>query len=210
MSTESKTQDKQGGGDQTTTTTTTTGSNAYKAKGRVFKRRKPKKAAVSDKAKNGMTAAKLRVESDRAALDMPNYCSITDYDPDNWQELTVTVKPDRGFWQGATYHFKFKFPPKYPFDAPKVRLREKIYHPNIDLEGKVCVSVLRPWKPTYSVQSIVFGLIFLFTTPNPGDPLNKEAAAVMRQNVKTFEKQVQRSLDGHSINGVSFVRNRNY
>jgi len=201
----------------TTTTTTeekkedTTSSNAYQAKKkRVFKRRGKKKTKVDDQSNTKMTAAQLRVESDIASLEMPNYCSITPYDPKTWQELTVTIKPDRGFWQGATYNFKFTFPPKYPFNPPKVRLQEKIYHPNIDYEGAVCVSSLRPWKPVYGLQYIIFGLIFLFTTPNPDDPLNKPAAKVLRDSRKTFEKHVQRSLNGQSINGVNFVRNRNY
>lgn len=51
---------------------------------------------------------------------------------------------------------------------------KKIYHPNIDLEGNVCLNILREdWKPVLSLQSIVVGLQFLFLEPNPDDPLNK-------------------------------------
>lgn len=50
----------------------------------------------------------------------------------------------------------------------------QIYHPNIDLEGNVCLNILREdWKPVLNLQSIVVGLQFLFLEPNPEDPLNK-------------------------------------
>jgi ubiquitin-conjugating enzyme E2 M len=54
------------------------------------------------------------------------------------------------------------------------KLAHKIYHPNIDLEGNVCLNILREdWKPVLNLQSIVVGLQFLFLEPNPDDPLNK-------------------------------------
>lgn len=38
-----------------------------------------------------------------------------------------------------------------------------MYHPNIDLEGNVCLNILREdWKPVLTVNSIVYGLQYLF------------------------------------------------
>lgn len=33
----------------------------------------------------------------------------------------VQVKPDSGFWKGASYHFTFTIPALYPHDPPKVK-----------------------------------------------------------------------------------------
>ncbi len=53
----------------------------------------------------------------------------------------------------------------------------QVYHPNIDLEGNVCLNILREdWKPVLTINAIVYGLQYLFLEPNPDDPLNKEAA----------------------------------
>ena len=59
--------------------------------------------------------------------------------------------------------FDFTVLPGYPYDAPKVKCRTKVYHPNIDLDGNVCLNILREdWKPVLSISSVVYGLQFLF------------------------------------------------
>lgn len=38
-----------------------------------------------------------------------------------------------------------------------------VYHPNIDLEGNVCLNILREdWKPVLAINAIVYGLQYLF------------------------------------------------
>ena len=50
----------------------------------------------------------------------------------------------------------------------------QIYHPNIDLEGNVCLNILREdWKPVLNLNSVMVGLQYLFLEPNADDPLNK-------------------------------------
>lgn len=40
----------------------------------------------------------------------------------------------------------------------------QVYHPNIDLEGNVCLNILREdWKPVLNINTIVYGLYHLFT-----------------------------------------------
>jgi ubiquitin-conjugating enzyme E2 M len=80
-----------------------------------------------------------------------------------------------------------------------------VYHPNIDLEGNVCLNILREdWKPVLSVSSIIYGLQYLFLDPNPDDPLNKEAAEALRANPGAFATAVRRSLAGGHIGGTYF------
>jgi len=67
----------------------------------------------------------------------------------------------------------------------------QVYHPNIDLEGNVCLNILREdWKPVLSINSLIMGLQFLMADPNPDDPLNKDAAEMMRANRTQFENMV--------------------
>ena len=80
-----------------------------------------------------------------------------------------------------------------------------MYHPNIDLEGNVCLNILREdWKPVLSVSSIIYGLQYLFLDPNHDDPLNKEAAAVLKENPRQFEMNVRRSMAGGYVGSDYF------
>lgn len=80
-----------------------------------------------------------------------------------------------------------------------------MYHPNIDLEGNVCLNILREdWNPVLTISSVVFGLQFLFLDPNPDDPLNKDAAKVLTSDPKQFQANVRRSLSGCYIGNTYF------
>ena len=90
---------------------------------------------------------------------------------------------------------------------PKIRFLTKIYHPNIDLEGKVCLNILREdWKPVLNLNAVIVGLQFLFLEPNASDPLNKEAAEDLRQSRENFRRNVRATMTGATIRGISYDR----
>jgi ubiquitin-conjugating enzyme E2 M len=60
--------------------------------------------------------------------------------------------------------------------------------------------------PVLSVSSVLFGLMTLFIDPNPGDPLNKEAANHMMDKPDDFERVVRSTLRGGSYKGRSYPR----
>eukprot|EP00913_Durusdinium_trenchii_P000652 g605.t1 len=63
-----------------------------------------------------------------------------------------------------------------------------------ELNLKVCLNILREdWKPVLSISLVVYGLLYLFLEPNPGDPLNHEAAEVLRNNRGEFGRIVART-----------------
>jgi ubiquitin-conjugating enzyme E2 M len=75
--------------------------------------------------------------------------------------------------------------------------RAQVYHPNIDMEGHVCLNILREdWKPVLTISSVMYGLTFLMLSPNADDPLNKEAASLYESNPRQFEQIVKRTLRG--------------
>jgi len=154
-----------------------------------------------------LSAAALRIQSDFTDLEIPSNVKIV-RKADDLFNFSFIIYPNTGYWNGAQFEFTFIMPNNYPYGAPKVRCVDKIYHPNIDLDGNVCVNVLRPWKPTYTIQIILFGLLFLFTHPNPNDPLNKDAAEVLRNDKTKFAKNVTSALRGSTVDGVDFQKNR--
>ena len=127
-----------------------------------------------------------------------NSKSIMDFD--------VEYTPDSSsYWYGGKYTFSFHFPDNYPFNPPKVMCKTKIYHPNIDYDGNVCLNMLKDdWKPVFTGTSCVAGVYYLFVHPNPNDPLNHEVAKLMRENPEQFKQNVKKSIKGGYLFGQQF------
>ncbi len=65
------------------------------------------------------------------------------------------------------------------------------------MQGNVCLNILRAdWKPVLGINAVILGLIFLFIEPNATDPLNHEAAELMRNKLNDFKTKVNRTLRG--------------
>ncbi|KAI8853331.1 ubiquitin-conjugating enzyme/RWD-like protein [Chytridium lagenaria] len=168
---------------------------------------KKSKAAEGGAAKKPKTtAAQIRIQKDLADVsELPKTMQLTFPDPNDVFNFDLTICPDEGFYQGGFFKFTFKINNNYPHEPPKVLCTQKIYHPNIDLEGNVCLNILREdWKPVLNLNSVLVGLQYLFLEPNADDPLNKVAAEILRTNRKTFEMNVTRSMRGGTIDGFTF------
>ncbi|KFY06997.1 hypothetical protein V492_07543 [Pseudogymnoascus sp. VKM F-4246] len=157
--------------------------------------------------KKKVTAAQLRVQKDLEELE-PSRTWRTEFpDPDDILNFTLTIDPDEGMYKGGRFHFSFAINQNFPHDPPKVKCTQKIYHPNIDLEGNVCLNILREdWKPVLNLNAVIVGLQFLFLEPNASDPLNKDAAEDLRSNREGFKRNVKTSMGGGPVRGVPFEK----
>ncbi|MCJ1312157.1 NEDD8-conjugating protein ubc12 [Agyrium rufum] len=128
-------------------------------------------------------------------------------DPDDILNFNLTIKPDEGMYKNGTFVFSFVVNQNFPHDPPKVKCTQKIYHPNIDLEGNVCLNILREdWKPVLNLNAVIVGLQFLFLEPNASDPLNKEAAENLRTDRDSFKRNVRTAMGGGSVRGERYEK----
>jgi ubiquitin-protein ligase len=99
------------------------------------------------------------VLADLSELALPSTMKTDFPDPDDTLNFTLTIEPDEGMYKGGRFHFTFAIPQSFPHEAPKVKCTQKIYHPNIDLEGNVCLNILREdWKPVLNLNAVIIGL----------------------------------------------------
>ncbi|TFK36983.1 ubiquitin-conjugating enzyme/RWD-like protein [Crucibulum laeve] len=170
---------------------------------KIWTMKKNEQAASAKRPKT--SAAQIRVQKDLTELELSPTMKTNFPDPADLLNFTLTITPDEGMYKDGSFEFTFAINTNYPHDPPKVKCTQKIYHPNVDLEGNVCLNILREdWKPVLNLNSVMVGLQYLFLEPNADDPLNKVAAVEMSKNRDQFAQNVKKSMRGLSINGVTY------
>ncbi|XP_034942802.1 NEDD8-conjugating enzyme UBE2F-like [Chelonus insularis] len=129
---------------------------------------------------------------------LPSTCQVQFDDPHRLHEFTLIIVPDESYWLGGKFYFNIHIPEEYNMTPPKVKCLTKLWHPNINLDGEVCLSILRQssidgmgWAPTRKLKDIVWGLNSLFTDLlNFDDPLNRDAAELFLKDKELFRSKV--------------------
>lgn len=71
-------------------------------------------------------------------------------DSNIYQWTAIIEGPSDSPYKGGHFKLAVDFPVEYPFKGPKVKFLTKIYHPNIDADGNLCLGILKSeaWKPS--------------------------------------------------------------
>lgn len=154
-------------------------------------------------------AGQLRITKDVSELDAPKSVHVEFPEPDNLMLISLTLEPEEGYYHKGSFKFTINIPIDYPHSPPKVKCETDVYHPNIDEDGNVCLNILRQdWKPVLTLSAVLYGLVLLFLSPNPDDPLNKDAADTLKRDKSTFRRNVDASIRGGYVGGRQFKSSR--
>lgn len=124
----------------------------------------------------------------------------------DFTKFKIVIKPNEGPYVGGTFVFEGHFPENYPMNPPKVHIMQRVFHPNLDYQGNICLSILREsWTPVQTLSSVADGLLFLMQYPNDEDPLDVEAGRVMRENKQTFDDVVKSTMRGGTYDGKEYT-----
>lgn len=134
-----------------------------------------------------------------------NY-SVGLIDDNIYQWEIIIFGPRETIYENALLKCVMKFPETYPDDPPTFQFISEIWHPNIDKNGNVCISILHKsgddefgyehaterWMPVRDTHSVILSIILLLIEPNSESPANLEAAQEYINNRTLYNIKVQR------------------
>ena len=85
--------------------------------------------------------------------------------------------PPESVYEDLVYEVSVNFPSNYPFKPPRIMFVSSMWHPNIGVNGHVCLDILqREWSPALTLFKVLQSIQSLLTDADCSSPLNAEAA----------------------------------
>ena len=127
--------------------------------------------------------ARIMKETQRLAQD-PVVGIYAEPNEKNFRHFFVKIAgPSETPYEGGIFDCELFLPTEYPMVPPKVLFRTKIYHPNIDKLGRICLDILKnKWSPALQIRSVLLSIQALMSLPNLDDPLDQEIADFWKQD----------------------------
>ena len=115
---------------------------------------------------------------------MPDITAVPHDDNLRYFDVTI-IGPNDSAYEGGTFKLELFLPEDYPMAPPKVRFLTKMYHPNIDKLGRICLDILKDkWSPALQIRTVLLSVQALLSAPNPDDPLANDVAQHWKENEK--------------------------
>ncbi|KAI9198304.1 hypothetical protein LWI28_013548 [Acer negundo] len=135
-----------------------------------------------------MASKRILKELKDLQKDPPTSCSAGPVAEDMFHWQATIMGPTDSPYAGGVFLVSIHFPPDYPFKPPKVAFRTKVFHPNINSNGSICLDILKEqWSPALTISKVLLSICSLLTDPNPDDPLVPEIAHMYKTDRAKYE-----------------------
>uniref|UniRef100_A0A7S0QJN9 UBC core domain-containing protein n=1 Tax=Cryptomonas curvata TaxID=233186 RepID=A0A7S0QJN9_9CRYP len=139
-----------------------------------------------------MALKRLNKELQDLQKDPPADCSAGPVADDLFHWQATIMGPRDSPYAGGCFSLRIQFPPDYPFKPPKLQFTTRVYHPNINEHGGICLDILKDnWSPALTISKVLLSICSLLTDANPNDPLVPEAAHLYKSNKARFNQIAQ-------------------
>jgi ubiquitin-conjugating enzyme E2 D/E len=136
-----------------------------------------------------MEIQRLRRElKDMEKNDIPNM-SAGPIDNNLFEWSAIILGPCETPYEGGVFYLNISIPSNYPYKPPTVIFKTKIYHPNINSSGHICLDILKnQWNAALTISKILLSICSLLSDPNANDPLVPEIANIFKNERESYEK----------------------
>jgi len=122
----------------------------------------------------------------------PSNCSAGPVGEDMFHWKGTIIGPSDSPYAGGVFWLNIHFPSDYPFKPPKITFDTRIYHPNINRNGSICLDILSgEWSPALTVSKVLLSISSLLTEPNPDDPLVADIANIYKSNRNEYNAKAR-------------------
>ncbi len=130
---------------------------------------------------------RLKLELIELEKTPPSNCSAGMVNNDLYEWQATIMGSKGGPYEGGVFYLNIKFTEDYPFKPPLCTFATKIYHPNINSDGSICLDILKEnWSPALTISKLLLSICSLMEDPNPDDPLVPEIADIYKNDKSRF------------------------
>jgi ubiquitin-conjugating enzyme E2 D/E len=139
-----------------------------------------------------MALRRIQKELSDLKMDPPVNCSAGPEGEDLFRWSGQIFGPTESPYAGGLFFLRIQFPVDYPFKPPHVQFITKIYHPNINAAGLICLDILKnQWSPALTISKVLLSITSLLNDPNPDDPFVPEIANLYKKNKAAYEMEAR-------------------
>jgi len=132
---------------------------------------------------------RLRKELANIIKNPPSNCSAQMVNDNYFNWKAQIFGPEGTPYHGGIFNLEINFPTEYPFKPPKIHFITRVYHPNINSTGSICLDILKDkWSPALTISKVLISISSLLNDPNPDDPLAPDVAREYKDNRELFNQ----------------------
>ncbi|KAL5516572.1 hypothetical protein EMCRGX_G001945 [Ephydatia muelleri] len=152
----------------------------------------------------GGLSKRIAKETERLMKEpVPGIIAIPDEQNARYFHVQVDGPKDSAY-EGGHFKMELFLPEDYPMAPPKIRFLTKIYHPNVDKLGRICLDILKDkWSPALMIRTALLSIQALLSAPNPDDPLANDVAEEWKTNEAKAIERARQWTKMHAMGGAS-------